>query len=98
MRARHRYGDAGTEVTASEKVVAALFVVGLVALLVPHHRAPPDEQPPTVVQPSVAMPPPAAIAAGGADAYGLVPGSGGGPAGDPSVHAVAAPQVNSDDR
>jgi hypothetical protein len=98
MATRHRYGDKGTEVTASEKVVAALFIVGLVALLAPHHGAASDEHPASIVRPNVATPPAVAIDAGSPDAHDLARGPHGGPAGHASIRAVAVPAVASGNR
>ena len=48
MVGTHRYGDAGTVVTAREKAVAALFVVAIVLLLAGRSVTAPDESPATV--------------------------------------------------
>jgi len=53
-----RYGDEGTIVTAREKVVAILFIVGIAALLVGHRPAAPDELPGTVAHVGSTIPAP----------------------------------------
>ena len=54
----HRYGDQGTVVTAREKAVAILFIVGIAALLVGHGVAAPDGPPGAVAHAGSAIPAP----------------------------------------
>lgn len=46
----HHYGDEGTTVTAREKAVAALFIVGIGALLLGRAVSGPEERVGTVAQ------------------------------------------------
>jgi len=55
MRKSHRYGDEGTIVTLREKAVAALFVIGIAALLIGPIAAPYAEHRETVVQTGAAV-------------------------------------------
>lgn len=48
MAVIHRYGDKGTVVTAREKAVALLFVVGIAALLIGRGSATPEALPASV--------------------------------------------------
>ena len=54
----HRYGDEETIVTAREKAVAALFIVGIAALLVGRVVTGPEERADTVAQAPAAIPAP----------------------------------------
>ena len=79
MAVIHRYGDKGTVVTAREKGVALLFVVGVAALLVGRGSATPEALPAPVANEG------GAIAAPNGD---NAPDAG--PADVRSVHARAA--------
>jgi hypothetical protein len=54
----HRYGDEETIVTAREKAIAALFIVGVAALLVERVVAGPEERNDTATQASAGIPVP----------------------------------------